>query len=159
MGRKYDELIAILSSLEKEFAMKNLRPILTVLAVLLMATAAQAQQTKVRAVVPFNFIAGDTVYPAGEYALDSVLSGPVIKITDADRDTSAMILSHACENVAPSPETKLVFHRIGGNYFLYQVWTAGNTSGREFTRTKAEVRLAQNHEKPEVLVVAANISK
>ena len=139
--------------------MKNLRSVLSVLAVLLMATAAQAQQAKVSAVVPFNFIAGDTVYPAGEYSISSLSNSPVVRISNTDRDTSAMMLSHACVNAAPSTESKLVFHRIGENYFLYQVWVAGNQSGREFNRTKAEVQLAQNHEQSEQVIVAANITK
>jgi hypothetical protein len=47
---------------------------------------------------------------------------------------------------------------VGDNYFLYEIWTAGNLSGREFSKSRAEVLLAQNHEKPELVIVAANIS-
>ena len=47
--------------------MKNLRSILAALVVLLMATAAHAQQPMVSATVPFNFAIGDRAYPAGNY--------------------------------------------------------------------------------------------
>jgi hypothetical protein len=59
----------------------------------------------------------------------------------------------------PSKETKLVFHRMGGLYFLYQVWTAGNDTGREFPKGRIEVQMAQNRETPEVVIVAALISR
>lgn len=46
--------------------MNNLRSVLFALIVLLMATAAQAQQTNVKAKIPFDFVVGDRAYPAGE---------------------------------------------------------------------------------------------
>jgi hypothetical protein len=48
---------------------------------------------------------------------------------------------------------------MGGYYFLRQIWVAGNSSGRELSRSRTEVRLAQNHEKQESVIVAANISR
>ena len=54
--------------------------------------------------------------------------------------------------------TTLVFQRMGDSYFLYQVWTAGNSLGREFPMSKKEVQLAKNYSKPELVIVAANIS-
>jgi hypothetical protein len=50
-----------------------------------------------------------------------------------------------------------VFRRLGDNYFLYQVWTEGNTFGREFPMGKAEMQVAKNYSKPELVIVAANI--
>jgi hypothetical protein len=47
---------------------------------------------------------------------------------------------------------------LGDSYFLYQVWTEGNTTGREFRMSKAQVQLAKNNSKPELVIVAANIS-
>jgi len=135
--------------------MKNLRPVLLVLAVLLMATAAHAQESKVAATIPFNFVAGDRAYPAGEYLLSN--NGAVLKIIGADQTT--VMLSNACEKVTPSTTTKVVFSQMGGAYFLKQIWLAGDPSGRELPRSKMEIRLAQNHEKSEPVIVAANIVK
>lgn len=45
---------------------------------------------------------------------------------------------------------------MGGEYFLQQIWVAGQARGRELPRSKAEMRLAQNHGKPESVIVAAN---
>lgn len=132
--------------------MKNLRSILVALTVLFMATAAHAQQ-RVTATVPFSFVAGDRTYPAGDYSITA--DGVVLQIANSDK--SEMIMSQACESNKPSADTKLVFDHMGGNYFLRQIWVAGNSRGRELSRSHAEIRLAQNHEKAESVIVAANI--
>jgi len=141
--------------------MKTLFSVLSLFAALFMATAAHAQQTKMSTTVPFDFVVGDQAYPAGEYSLRSVTdSGTAIRINNRQEiGGGTNVLSNACTSVEPSKTTKLVFRRMGDYYFLYQVWTAGNTSGREFPKGRTEVRLAQNHEKSELVIVAANISQ
>lgn len=134
--------------------MKNLRSILAALAVLLMATAAHAQQ-KITATVPFNFVAGDHAYPAGDYTIGA--DGVVLKIANGEK--TEVMLSQACESLTPSADTKLVFDRMGGSYFLRQIWVAGNSRGRELPRSHSEMQLAQNHEKSESVIVAANITR
>jgi hypothetical protein len=135
--------------------MKNLRSILAALAVLLMATAAHAQQTKLSATVPFDFVVGDRAYPAGDYLFSN--NDKVLMITNDGK--SELILSQACESGKPSADTKLVFQSMGGNYFLRQIWVAGNTRGRELPRSHTQARLAQNQVKSESVIVAANIAR
>jgi len=140
--------------------MKNLRSVLFALTILFMATAAQAQQSAVKANVPFDFIIGNRVYPAGEYVLKSTFNDrALLRIDNTQQVLTGYIVSNACANSAPAKETKLVFHRMGNHYFLYQVWTAGNSTGHEFPRGRAEIELAQNHEQPELVMVAAVISR
>jgi hypothetical protein len=137
--------------------MKKLRSILAALAVLIMATAAHAQQATLSAAVPFNFVVGDRTYPAGDYLFRN--SESLLKITNPEQGKTEMTLSHACESLKPSADSKLVFDRMGGYFFLRQIWVAGNSHGRELPRTRTEIRLAQNHEKQEPVIVAANISR
>ncbi len=137
--------------------MKNLRSIVAALAVLLMATAAHAQHTKVSATVPFNFVVGDRAYPAGDYVFSN--NDAVLNITNTEQAKSEMALSIPCQHATPSADTKLVFDSMGGNYFLRQIWIEGNTSGRELPRSHTEVRLAKNHEQEEPVIVAANLSR
>jgi hypothetical protein len=138
--------------------MKNLRSALVALAVLFMATAAHAQTSRVEATIPFNFVAGDRAYPAGDYLFDN--NGIILRVSNTeDVASSEMLLSRACEKSAPSEKTVVVFHHMGGGYFLQQIWIAGDTRGRELPTSKSEVRLAQNHDKPGSVIVAANIVK
>ena len=139
--------------------MKNLRSILLALTVLLLATAAQAQTTNVKATIPFYFVVDDHAYPAGEYTVKSLSqSSAAIRIDNADESEKGITLSNACGKVQPADGTTLVFQRLGDNYFLYQVWTEGSSLGREFPMSKAEVQLAKNNSKPDLVIVAANIS-
>lgn len=136
--------------------MKTLRSVFSVLALLFVTTAAHAQQTAVSATIPFNFVVGDRAYPAGDYVLQS--NGPVLRITDADKMLLDTVISNACEQVLPSNDTKLIFHRMGGYYFLEQIWVAGRTTGRELPRSEIETRLAKNHGEADSVIVAANIT-
>jgi len=137
--------------------MKNLRYILAALVVLLMATAAHAQQPTLTGTIPFNFVVGDRAYPAGDYVFRH--SDNVITITNAQQSKTEMAVSNACGGSTPSKNSKLVFERMGGYYFLRQIWVVGYSQGRELPRSRTEVRLAQNHEKPESIIVAADISR
>jgi hypothetical protein len=139
--------------------MKNLRFVLIALTAIVIARATEAQETKLRAAVPFDFVVGDRAYPAGEYYLRSITQNDaVIQIANAEAPATVNVSSNECTGVKPSTKTKLVFHRMGNNYFLYQIWIEGNLSGREFPRGRLEVQLAENHLKPEVVIVAAKIS-
>ena len=139
--------------------MKNLRTVLFALTVLLLATAAQAQTTNVKASIPFGFVVGDHAYSAGEYTVKSVSQGSAaIRIDSADESEKGITLSNACSKAHPAVGTTLVFHRLGDNYFLYQIWTDGNSAGRQFRVSEKEVQLAKNYSNPELVIVAANIS-
>jgi hypothetical protein len=141
--------------------MKTLKSILFVFAAaLLLTTAAKAQTTAVKADVPFDFVIGDITYPAGQYDLKTVTTSGVIRIRNAqDSGVSNFQSSQACAHTMPSQKTELVFLRLGGSYFLYQIWTEGRESGREFPKSRNYMQLAKNHEQPEALIVAANISQ
>jgi hypothetical protein len=137
--------------------MKNLRFILAALAVLLMASAAHAQQATLSATVPFDFVIGNSTYPAGDYLFSS--RDFVLKIANAEQGKTEVTLSHACQSAMPSADSKLVFDRMGGYYFLRQIWVAGNYRGRELPRSRTEVHLGQNHEQVESVIVAGNVSR
>jgi hypothetical protein len=139
--------------------MKNLRTMFLASTVLLLATAAHAQSTNVMANVPFDFVVGNQAYPAGEYTIKSMsLSGIPIRIDNTQEAAKGLVLSNTCAASVPATSTKLVFHRLGGNYFLHQVWTEGERSGREFPISKAETQIAKNYSKSDLVIVAANIS-
>jgi hypothetical protein len=139
--------------------MKNLRSILLALTVLLLATAAQAQTTNVKASIPFDFVVGDHAYTAGEYTVKSMSQGSsAIRIDSADESEKGIAVSNACSKAQPAVGTTLVFQRLGDNYFLYQIWTDGNSAGRQLRMSEKQAQLAKNDSKPELVIVAANIS-
>ena len=139
--------------------MKVMRSAFLGLGLLLAVSAAQAQEPRVKANIPFDFVVGDRVLPAGEYQLSEMgASGQAIAILSEDRKAKAVILTSACESSGPSKSSKLVFHAIGGRYFLSQVWTEGYSQGRQLWESKAEIELAKNGTTSKDLVLAANRS-
>jgi hypothetical protein len=115
-----------------------------VMALTAMATTrvAQAQETVV-VNIPFDFAAGKTTLPAGEYSLkvsDSTHS--LILISRKDSSASAFINTNAVATANVQTESKLVFNRYGDRYFLSQVWSEGNSQGRQLVKTAREKELA-----------------
>ena len=140
--------------------MKALRSSLIALALAAVASTAQAQQTKMKVDVPFDFSAGDRSYPAGEYTLSSMSNNnAIIRIGGNPETSDAYIPSNTCSVSRPSSQTKLVFHRVGPNYFLYQVWIAGNSEGRQFPLSRTETQLAENGQKMDTVIVAARLMR
>ena len=140
--------------------MKHLRSILFAFTALLLATAANAQSTNVTASVPFDFVVGDHAYPAGDYVVTSISdTGVPILIRNTDQSENGIVLTNSCSSGKPAQTTKLVFKRMGSQYFLYQVWREGRAEGREFPISKTEMRLARNSDKPELVIVAANLTR
>jgi hypothetical protein len=128
------------------------------LGLLLAASTVQAQDNGVKADVPFDFVVGNQVLPAGEYTV--INQGPVnqaISIRTQEGKTVALSLTLPCSSIDPSAKTKLVFHTMAGRYFLYQIWTQGNSSYRQLPKSKAEVELAKNTDATGEFVLAARL--
>ena len=88
--------------------MKNLRSVLFALTVLLLATAAQAQTTNVKATIPFDFVVGDHSYSAGEYTVKSMSqNSPAVRIDNADESEKGITFAHTCRNLNPAEEQRL----------------------------------------------------
>jgi len=138
--------------------MKLMRSAFLGLGMLLAVSAAQAQNVRVKADIPFDFVVGDREMPAGEYILEPTGSlGQAIAIR-SDQSTD-MALTSPCALSGPSKSTKIVFHALGGRYFLSQVWVEGYAQGRQFRTSKLEVRLAKNSDAAKDFVIAANITR
>jgi len=128
------------------------------LGLLLAVSVTQAQEAGVKANIPFDFIVGNRVLPAGEYIVKPVGdTQQAIWICSGDYKTAIASNSFACEQSRPSSETKMVFRAVGGQYFLSQVWAQGYSQGRELPMSKLERRLAKNNAEGE-FVLAANLA-
>ena len=141
------------------------RTMIVAAAVLVFASAVYAQDLNVRAKVPFGFVLGDKLYPAGEYSLQTVTAANNLSVyiksvypKNELKPEPALTLTALQTAPAPAKHTELVFHRMGNTYFLYQVWVAGKEVGREFPRSDSETLMAKNGTKSETVLVAANIA-
>jgi hypothetical protein len=104
---------------------------------------AQAQEG-MRVNIPFDFVAGNTNLPAGEYLVEA--SGPthtLLLIDRKDPSASAFINTNAAVSAEPQSESKMIFNRYGDRYFLSQVWAAGYSAGRQLLKSAREKEMAQ----------------
>ena len=100
-----------------------------------LPAAAQDITPKMKANIPFNFVAGSQYLPAGHYTIAPVFKNTLTawRITSDDaHSTAAMITSDASSPIR-SHRRSLMFQRIGGNYVLTEFWTEEH-SGREMPK-------------------------
>ena len=100
--------------------MKVLRSFVLALGLLFVVSAAHAQSGAVAARVPFDFVVGSEVYPAGNYLLSS--------------------WGAARGSILIQSRDKLRYRMVP--VLLEQVWLQGNTFGRQFFKTNIETQLA-----------------
>jgi hypothetical protein len=96
--------------------------------------------------VPFDFRTGSEIMPAGKYDIRT-LSDHVLLLRGVTQNRSQILMAVGSTTMKPSERGKLVFHRYGNKYFLYQIWSAGASTGFEFPKTHAEketIRAANN---------------
>lgn len=126
---------------------------------LLLASGAQAQGLHIRADVPFDFTINNTVYAAGSYDIRGMSNTGAQILGFTSKVGQGIVLPSPCSKLQPAKETVLVFHRVGDEYFLYQIWVAGSSVGSELPQPKSENQLARNGQKSEEVIVAANLTK
>jgi hypothetical protein len=114
-----------------------------VLTAIAFTRVAQAQEPVV-VNIPFDFVAGNTQMPAGEYSVKT--SGPtkaLILVARNGSTASAFMNTNAAVASEPKTESTLIFNRYGDRYFLSQVWTVGNACGRQLLKSTREKEMAQ----------------
>jgi len=119
---------------------------LSLLLILTVGTvSAQSEQIGVIN-IPFNFIIGQKILPAGEYTIrpNQTDSKTVWLVQGNDTQAGAFFLTIPVLARETQEKTRLVFHKYGDQYFLSQIWTAGDNSGRELSMPRKEVELAKN---------------
>jgi len=124
-------------------------------AVALMAAlvSAHAQSSgSVVADIPFEFTVGGKSLSAGEYSVRTITpSGNTLLISGRNSHDAAIRLTNSIQAREVTGKATLVFHRYGQRYFLSEVWTPGERTGRQLMKCAAERNL-QNQ-------LAANASK
>lgn len=134
------------------------------LAVTLAAAAVYANPAgPLKANIPFDFSVGNKTLPAGVYTVASITVTDTLRIRREDGRAAVMIQTHGVQARRGQDQTKLVFRRYGNQYFLAQIWTAGDSEGRELRKSRTERELlksgskylAKAVENPEVVYILA----
>ncbi len=98
------------------------RKVLGVLVLLAAALVVNVNaQERVRANVPFEFVAADRALPAGMYDITEVAAHAMF--IREYKSGNAMMVQFRPASGKQVMHAKLVFHKYGDRYFLYQAWS------------------------------------
>ena len=140
--------------------MRNLLMIVLTLSLLAIdgATRASAQIVDtIVADVPFGFVIRDQTLPAGSYTIKRLDSQPgVMELRDADGERLMLFLTGSAQAAREPDQTELIFDRFGDQYFLTEIFEAGNKAGAEVPKSRAERSLEKEIATVKVIVPARN---
>jgi hypothetical protein len=132
--------------------------LLALVAALLLSVAATsvcyAQQTALTVTIPFAFQAGNQTMPAGDYRVESVLTGTAqlqrLRQVNGAAEMIVSTMSVEARNGNPNPE--LVFNRYGHTYFLSQIWTGGS-QGHQLFKSDREKEIVLGERRTEIALL------
>src|SRR5438045_8674930 len=85
----------------------------------LLAAALLTSSDRIAAKVPFEFVLGNKVVPAGDWTVQSGnMSSSVLQIRNTDARVNMFAMPSAIASKKASGNYTLVFHKYGNNYFL-----------------------------------------
>ena len=118
---------------------------------------AQCGHDTLKAQIPFQFAAGNTMLPAGEYVIKCIDPNREQLVIQKTDEKAIAIVPVIVVSGRPQENASLVFDRIGNRYFLVQAW-AGGSNCLELPPTHAEAaarELAGIKAKPETVGLMA----
>ena len=141
---------------------RNILSIFTALVLFaaLLAVGAEARSSRSLVVnVPFDFhVAGKTL-PAGQYIVERTTqaSADGLSLRSVDKDMGVFVLTSTVQSNWRQHKSRLVFNRYQDKYFLSQLWTSGEASGRELIKSDSERaasrEIAKTGAKPERVAI------
>ena len=142
------------SRAEEDKVRKTIYQVLAVslFVVVLAPVAAFAQlEDPMEADVPFQFQAGQTVFPAGRYWIERVNTGDpwTLTITSPDGKSRAIVGALPINSVGIVPsESSLDFDRVGNNEILTEIWVAGTDQGYRLLEPRFKTESAAQNKHP-----------
>ncbi len=128
--------------------------------ILLAAGVASAQSTEpFNFRTPFAFVVGDTLVPAGAYAVRVVSPTGTLSIRGEEENVSVLTGSLPIQGQEASNRYKLIFHRYGEHYYISEIWAPGYQTGRTIQPRASELELAKNEKTQHVTVYADAIGQ
>lgn len=143
---------------------RMLAPALVALTIAVTLVSAHAQSaSRFSARLPFAFTVGSRTLPAGEYSFEIISKDTDIRalaIRNSRGESVCMELTRGTAGEVQE-QAKMVFHKYGETFLLYQIWMPGSDTGRELN-TRAvfrTARLARNAGTPGVITYLAKLKR
>jgi hypothetical protein len=125
-----------------------------------ISVSAQSERSKITN-IPFDFIVGEKTLPSGEYTVAPNRSDSlnVWLVQSGDGHVNALFTTGSVRAGETQEKTKFVFHKYGDQYFLSQIWTIGDNSGRELTMPRLEREVAKNSNRQTIVLAKGTAGK
>jgi hypothetical protein len=114
-----------------------------------------AQTIDMRVNVPFDFRMGETLMPAGEYAIHHSAGVLAVREQGGPHAAAFDLTLPASRKGAPT-KGALEFNRYGDSYFLAKIWAPESRDGRALATSKREKELASRIAPSQTATVALN---
>ena len=111
----------------------------------LMSMRAMAQSQELIANIPFDFTVYTQQMPAGKYKVVPMTSATtnLLLVRSEDNRTAEIACTHDIKGTQRSSGGKLIFNRYRNQYFLSELWFAGEATGHEMFKSDREEALIQ----------------
>jgi hypothetical protein len=142
--------------------MRYIHRFIPVLALLFTLAATSYAQSARRTVIliPFDFVAGEKVLPAGTYRVEPVRrdSYAAWEIRSTRAGAGTVVMTSAVGSGAEEEEAqpRLVFRKYAETYVLAQLWPSSEGAGREVFQSRRGRALVAGNVKPEAVTVMAH---
>lgn len=141
--------------------MRFIHRFIPVLALLFALAATSFAQSARRTVIliPFDFVAGEKVLPAGTYRVEAVRrdSYTVWEVRSTAGRAGAVVMTSAVgSGTAEEVQPRLVFQKYGETYVLAQLWPSSDSTGREVVQSRRGRALVAHNVRPEAVTVMAH---
>jgi len=95
--------------------------------------------------IPFQFHAGNTRLPAGNYSIHTLENSDLMfmEITSADGSISALFEVRQTDASSTPVKSELIFNKYGNRYFLAKLFDEVNPSGSEVAESAYEKKVSQ----------------
>ena len=131
--------------------------ILAVLSLLITMSVAAVHAQSKRSIIniPFSFTVGHKTLPAGAYTVEPNRqdSNSFWLIKSVQGNDDVLFTTNSVWTSETQKDSKLVFNNYDGQYFLSQIWNAGDNTGRELYMPRRERQLAKSHIQRETVIV------
>ena len=137
--------------------MKNRLLILSIFAAMSTASIHAQEPVKLKVNIPFGFHVGPTAMPAGVYNLQNGRAARgMLTVTSPTGEVAGVNIGTIPNTTAHAPKSgKLVFHKYGGDYFLYQVWSPESTAVATLPACAQEREMIAKGKNPDQTILAA----
>jgi hypothetical protein len=118
-----------------------------------MAVPASAQSGKplvLKGEVPFAFVSGDRTLGAGTYSIE--IGQSRVRILDANSHPVQVIVSNPQQDNGSEEKPRLLFHRYGDTYFLWQIWTREHKVDFRMSRTEYDLKASRKADEGTIIL-------